>query len=85
MLAIAKRVFLMHGLALTAAGVVVGLILPAALGRAISSLLFGIAPMDGDVQSGVVAERRVLAPPRHPHNSQGLATRASLTRLRADS
>jgi putative ABC transport system permease protein len=41
-----KRVFLMHGLALTAAGVVVGLIVAAALGRAMSSLLFGIAPMD---------------------------------------
>jgi predicted permease len=41
-----KRVFLLHGLALSAAGVVVGLVVAAALGRAMSSLLFGIQPMD---------------------------------------
>ena len=38
--------FVLHGLALSAAGVVVGLVVAAALGRAMSSLLFGIEPMD---------------------------------------
>jgi predicted permease len=40
------RMFLRHGLALSAVGVVVGLIAAAALGRAMSSLLFGIEPLD---------------------------------------
>ena len=41
-----KRMFLLHGLALSGVGVVVGLVVAAALGRSMSSLLFGIEPMD---------------------------------------
>jgi len=40
------KMFLRHGLALSAVGVVVGLVAAAALGRAMSSLLFGIEPLD---------------------------------------
>ena len=41
-----ERMFVVHGLMLSAIGVVVGLVGAAALARAMSSLLFGIAPMD---------------------------------------
>jgi predicted permease len=41
-----KKMFLLHGLALSAVGIVVGLVVAAALSRAMSSLLFGIEPMD---------------------------------------
>ncbi len=41
-----KRMFLLHGLTLSAVGVVVGVVVAAALGRSMSSLLFGIEPMD---------------------------------------
>jgi hypothetical protein len=41
-----KKMFLLHGLALSGVGVVVGLIVAAALGRSMSSLLFGIPPLD---------------------------------------
>jgi ABC-type antimicrobial peptide transport system permease subunit len=41
-----KKMFLLHGLTLSGVGVVVGLIVAAALGRSMSSLLFGIEPMD---------------------------------------
>ncbi len=41
-----KKMFLLHGLTLSGVGVVVGLILAAALGRSMSSLLFGIEPLD---------------------------------------
>ena len=40
------KMFLLHGLTLSAVGVVVGLVAAAALGRAMSSLLFGIEPLD---------------------------------------
>jgi ABC-type antimicrobial peptide transport system permease subunit len=40
------KIFLLHGLALSGVGVAVGLVATAALGRAMSSLLFGIVPMD---------------------------------------
>ena len=41
-----ERMFLRHGLTLSAVGVVVGLGAAAVLGRAMSSLLFGIEPID---------------------------------------
>jgi predicted permease len=41
-----ERMFLLHGLKLGAVGVVVGLVVAAALGRWMSSLLFGIEPLD---------------------------------------
>jgi predicted permease len=41
-----ERMFLRHGLALSAVGAVVGLVAAMALGRLMSSLLFGIGPMD---------------------------------------
>jgi predicted permease len=41
-----ERMFLLHGLALTAVGGVVGLAAALALGRLMSSLLFGVAPTD---------------------------------------
>ena len=41
-----KSMFLLHGLTLCGAGVVVGLVVAAALGRSMSSLLFGIEPLD---------------------------------------
>ena len=39
-----KRMFLLHGLTLSGVGVVIGLVVAAALGRSMSSLLFGIEP-----------------------------------------
>jgi ABC-type antimicrobial peptide transport system permease subunit len=41
-----EKMFLLHGLKLSGVGVVVGLVVAAALGRSMSSLLFGIEPMD---------------------------------------
>jgi predicted permease len=40
------RMFLLHGLALSGAGAAAGLVAALALGRVMSSLLFGIGPMD---------------------------------------
>jgi putative ABC transport system permease protein len=40
------KMFLLHGLALSAVGAVVGLVAAMALGRVMSSLLFGIGPLD---------------------------------------
>jgi predicted permease len=41
-----ERMFLLHGLKLTAVGAVVGLVAAMALGRVMSSLLFGVGSMD---------------------------------------
>jgi hypothetical protein len=41
-----EKMFVVHGLTLSAVGIVVGLVAAAALGRAMSSLLFGIEPID---------------------------------------
>jgi predicted permease len=41
-----EKMFLLHGLALSAAGAVVGLVAAMALGRLMSSLLFGVGPTD---------------------------------------
>jgi putative ABC transport system permease protein len=40
------KMFLLHGLALSAVGAVVGLVAAVALGRVMSSILFGIGPLD---------------------------------------
>ena len=49
-----EKMFLRHGLTLSAVGVVVGLVGAAALSRAMSSLLFGIAPMDPAAYLGAI-------------------------------
>ncbi len=41
-----KKMFLLHGLTLSGVGVLVGLAVAAAVGRSMSSLLFGVEPMD---------------------------------------
>jgi len=41
-----KKVFLLHGLALSAVGATVGLVAAVALGRLMSSLLYGVGPLD---------------------------------------
>jgi predicted permease len=49
-----KKMFLLHGLTLSGVGVVVGLVVAAALGRSMSSLLFGIEPMDPAAYIGAI-------------------------------
>jgi predicted permease len=41
-----RRMFLRHGLALTAAGIAIGLTVAAGLSQLIASLLFGVSPLD---------------------------------------
>jgi predicted permease len=59
-----EKMFLRHGLTLSAIGVVIGLVAAAALGRAMSSLLFGIEPLDPVayvIAIGVILAAAVLA------------------------
>jgi ABC-type antimicrobial peptide transport system permease subunit len=59
-----KKMFLLHGLTLSGVGVAVGLVVAAALGRSMSSLLFGIEPMDPVAYMaalGVILAAAVLA------------------------
>jgi ABC-type antimicrobial peptide transport system permease subunit len=49
-----KKSFLLHGLKLSGVGVVVGLVVAVALGRAMSALLFGIEPMDPAAYIGAI-------------------------------
>ncbi|NIR30313.1 MAG: FtsX-like permease family protein, partial [Gammaproteobacteria bacterium] len=56
-----KRMFLMHGLALSGVGTVMGLVGAVALGRLMSSLLFGISPMDSTAYVTALAVTIVAA------------------------
>jgi predicted permease len=59
-----QNMFLLHGLKLSGVGVVVGLVVAAALGRLMSSLLFGIGPLDPAaylVAIGVIVAAAALA------------------------
>jgi predicted permease len=59
-----EKMFVLHGFALSAMGVVFGLVAAAALGRAMSSLLFGIEPLDPIAYvaaTGVILAAAVLA------------------------
>jgi predicted permease len=50
-----EKMFLLHGLALSAAGAAVGLVAAMALGRLMSSLLYGVGPMDAVAYVAAVA------------------------------
>jgi ABC-type antimicrobial peptide transport system permease subunit len=54
-----RRLFLSHGLLLTAAGITMGIGASLAVTRVLSSLLFGVSPMDpltyGGVSAGLAA------------------------------
>jgi ABC-type antimicrobial peptide transport system permease subunit len=55
------RMFLVHGLALSAVGAVVGLVAAMALARLMSSLLFGVGPLDLTAYVAAVAMTIVAA------------------------
>jgi ABC-type antimicrobial peptide transport system permease subunit len=65
------KMFLLHGLTLSGVGVAAGLVVAAALGRSMSSLLFGVEPLDPAayiVASGLIVAAAALAsylPARH--------------------
>ena len=62
--AAAETMFLLHGLALSGVGVVVGLVAAAGLARLMSSVLFGVGPMDPvayAVAVGVILAAAALA------------------------
>jgi predicted permease len=59
-----KKMFLLHGITLSGVGVVVGVVVAAALGRWMSSLLFGVEPLDPAAYvaaSGVILAAAALA------------------------
>jgi hypothetical protein len=59
-----ERMFLLHGLALSGVGVVIGFAAAVALGRWMSSLLFGVEPMDATAYAaaiGVILAAAALA------------------------
>jgi predicted permease len=56
-----KKMFLLHGLMLSGVGVVAGLIVAAALGDSMSSLLFGIEPLDSAAYIGAIVVILVAA------------------------
>ncbi|HET8697758.1 MAG TPA: FtsX-like permease family protein, partial [Gammaproteobacteria bacterium] len=49
-----ERMFVLHGLRLSALGAAVGLVAAVALGRVLSSLLFGVSPMDPVAYAGAL-------------------------------
>ena len=56
--------FLVHGLKISGVGIAVGLVMTAALGRLMSSLLFRVEPLDASaygVAIGVIVVAAVLA------------------------
>lgn len=55
------RMFMRHGLGLVGAGVVIGLCASAALARVMSSLLFGIRPLDPTTYVVVLVLATLLA------------------------
>jgi len=58
------RLFLVHGLKISGVGIAVGLVMTAALGRLMSSLLFRVEPLDASaygVAIGVIVVAAVLA------------------------
>ena len=64
-----ERMFLLHGLALCGVGAVVGLVAAMALGRLMSSLLFGVGPLD----PAAYASRSAL--PSRPPRSRAICPR----------
>ena len=76
-----RRLFLRHGLALTATGIALGMAVSLALTRVMSALLFGVGPMDPATYAAVSAGLAAVAllatwlpgPARLAHRSAGRA------------
>jgi ABC-type antimicrobial peptide transport system permease subunit len=59
-----ERMFLLHGLALSGVGILVGVVVAAGFGRLMSSVLFGVEPMDPAAYAaaiGVIVAAAALA------------------------
>jgi predicted permease len=75
-----KRMFVLHGLTLSGVGVVIGLVLAAALGRSMSSLLFGIEALDPTAYMAArLGAGRALPGARAPGGTCGEGAPALLT------